>query len=89
MTQYNTLNVKLSNLQLNKLKSAKKKKNGTEVTLLMKDSSNWIGSSDDETDFPHKVLLTNRVEHIQKELKNSLGIKILQQILMEYKHMIQ
>ena len=55
----------------------------------MKDSSNLIGSSNDETDFPHKLLLTNRVAHIQKELKNSLGIKILQQILMEYKHMIQ
>ena len=31
LTQYNTLNVKLSNSQLNKLKSAMK--NGTEVTL--------------------------------------------------------
>ena len=31
MTQYNTLNVKLSNSQLNKLKSGTK--NGTEVTL--------------------------------------------------------
>ena len=31
MTQYNTLNIKLSNLQLNKLKSGIK--NGTEVTL--------------------------------------------------------
>ena len=31
MTQYNTLNIKLSNLQLNKLKSVIK--NGTEVTL--------------------------------------------------------
>ena len=31
MTQYSTLNVKLSNSQLNKLKSAMK--NGTEVTL--------------------------------------------------------
>ena len=31
MSQYNTLNVKLSNLQLNKLKSGMK--NGTEVTL--------------------------------------------------------
>ena len=30
MTQYNTLNVKLSNLQINKLKS--RIKNGTEVT---------------------------------------------------------
>ena len=31
MTQYNTLNVKLSHLQLNKLKSVTK--NGAEVTL--------------------------------------------------------
>ena len=31
MTKYNTLNVKLSNSQLNKLKSGMK--NGTEVTL--------------------------------------------------------
>ena len=31
MTQYNTLNVKLSKLQLSKLKSGTK--NGTEVTL--------------------------------------------------------
>ena len=31
MTQYNTLNIKLSNLQLNKLKSAMK--NETEITL--------------------------------------------------------
>ena len=33
MTQYNRLNVKLSNSQLNKLKSAKKKKNEIEVVL--------------------------------------------------------
>ena len=32
MTQYNTLNVKLSNFQLNKLKSGIK--NGTEVTFI-------------------------------------------------------
>ena len=38
MTQYNTLNVKLSNSPLNKLKSAIK--NGTEVTLNL--SSNLI-----------------------------------------------
>ena len=49
MTQYNTLNVKLSNSQLNKLKSAIK--NGTEVTLNL--SSNLIGSSNDEINFPH------------------------------------
>ena len=55
MTQYNTLNVKLSNLQLNKLKSAVK--NGTGVTLNL--SSNTIGDSNDEKDFPHNSLLTN------------------------------
>ena len=56
MTQYNTLNVKLSNLQLNKLKSGIKK--GTEVTLNL--SSNLIENSNDETNFPHKLLLTNK-----------------------------
>ena len=54
MTQYNSLNVKLSNSQLNKLKSAKKGE--TEVVLRL--SSNMIG--DNETNFPHKLLLTNR-----------------------------
>ena len=54
MTQYNSLNVKLSNLQLNKLKSAIK--NETEVVLRL--SSNMIG--DNETNFPHKLLLTKR-----------------------------
>ena len=56
MTQYNSLNVKLSNSQPNKLKSATK--NETDVVARL--SSNMIGSSDDETDFPHKLLLTNR-----------------------------
>ena len=54
MTQYNSLNVKLSNSQLNKFKSAMK--NETEVVLRL--SSNMIG--DDETSFPHKLLLTIR-----------------------------
>ena len=54
MTQYNSLNVKLSNSQLNKLKSAIK--NETEVVLRL--SSNMI--ADDETNCPHKLLLTNR-----------------------------
>ena len=54
MTQYNNLNVKLLNSQLNKLESEIKKK--TEVVLRL--SSNMIG--DDETNFPYKLLLTNR-----------------------------
>ena len=55
MTQYNTLNVKLSNPQLNKLKSAIK--NETEATLNL--SSNLIGTPNDKTYFPNKLFLTN------------------------------
>ena len=54
MTQCNSLNVKLSNSQLNKFKSAIKDE--TEVALRL--SSNMIG--DNETNFPHKLLLTKR-----------------------------
>ena len=67
MTHYNSLNVKLSNLQLNKLKSAIK--NETDVILRL--SSNMIGNSDDETNFPHKLLLTNRqVANLRKAFAN-------------------
>ena len=55
MTKYNTLNVKLSNSQLNKLKS--RIKNGTQVTLKL--SSNFVGNFNDEIIFPHKLLLNN------------------------------
>ena len=55
MTQYNTLNIKLSYSQLNKLKLGIK--NGTEVTL--KISSNVVGDPNYESNFPHKLLLTN------------------------------
>ena len=56
ITQYNRLNVKLSNSQLNKLKSAIK--NQSEVVIRL--SSNMIGSSHDKTNFWHKLSLTNR-----------------------------
>ena len=59
MIQYNTLNVTLSNSQLNKLKPGmlknQKLKNGTSVTLNL--SSNLIGNSSVGTNFPHKMLL--------------------------------
>ena len=55
MIQYKILNVKLSNLQLNKLKSGIK--NGTEVTLKL--ASNVIGDSNDENIFLQKLLLSN------------------------------
>ena len=56
MTQYNSLNVKLLNSQLNKIKSAIKNK----VEIVSGLSSNMIGNSDDETNFPHELLLSNR-----------------------------
>ena len=56
MTQYNSLNVKLSNSQPNKLMSAIKNK--TEIILIL--SSNMIGNSDDENNFSHELLYTNR-----------------------------
>ena len=71
MTQYNSLNVKLSNSQLNKFKSVIK--NETEVALRL--SSNMIG--DNETDFPHKLSLTNRqVANILKVFANNSSANI-------------
>ena len=68
MTQYNSLNVKLSNSQLNKLKSGKK--NGIDVTLNL--SSNVAGDSNDETNFPHKLLLTDtQVLRLHKAFANN------------------
>ena len=57
----------MSNPQLNKLKSAIK--NRTEVTLNL--SSNLIGNSNDETNFPHNLLLTDtHVSKIRKVITN-------------------
>ena len=73
MTQYNSLNVTLSNSQLNNLKLAIK--NETDVILRL--SSNIIGSSDDETNFPNKLLLTNRqVANLPKSFANHTSTDI-------------
>ena len=71
MTQYNSLNVKLSNSQLNKLKSAIR--NETEVVLRL--LSNMIGYN--ERNFPHKLLLSNRkVANLRKAFANYLSADI-------------
>ena len=71
MTQYNSLNVKLSYSQLNKFKSAIK--NETDVVLRL--SSNMIG--DNEANFPHKLLLTNtQVSNLHKAFANNLSADI-------------
>ena len=72
MTQYNSLNVKLSNSELKNLSAIK---NETEVVLRL--SSNMVGNSDDETNFPHKLLLTNRqVSNLRKAFANHLSADI-------------
>ena len=73
MTQYNTSNVKLSNSQLEKLKSGIK--NGAEVTL--KFSSKVVGASNDENNFPHKLLLINtQVSKLRKVFANNSSANI-------------
>ena len=68
MTQYNRLNVKLSNSQLNKLKFAKK--NETEVVLRLSPST--IGDSNDEANFSYELLLTDRqISSIRKAFSNN------------------
>ena len=71
MTQYNSLNAKLSNSELNKLKSAIE--TGLEVVLRL--SSNMIG--DNESNFPYKLLLTNRqVSNLRRAFENYLSADI-------------
>ena len=73
MTQYNSLNVKLSNSQLNKLKSSIK----NETNVVLRISSNMVSNSNDNTNFPHELLLTNRqVANICKAFANHSSIDI-------------
>ena len=70
MTDYNSLNVKLSNSHLNKSKLALK--NETEVVLTL--SSKMIGRFNDESNFQDKLLLTNRqVGNLRKAFTNDLS----------------
>ena len=73
MTQYNSLNVKLTNLQLNKLKSAIKNETGVILRL----SANMVGNSDNQSNFPNKLLLTNRqVANLRKAFANHTSTDI-------------
>ena len=73
MAQYNRLNVNLSNSQFNKLKSAIT--NETDVVIRL--SPNMIADSNDETNFPHELLLTDRqVSGIRKAFSNNSSVDI-------------
>ena len=71
MTQYNGLNVKLSNSEFNKLKPAIKNK--SEVVLRI----NEIMIADNETNFPRKLLLTDKqISNIRKAFANNSSADI-------------
>ena len=73
MTQYNSLNVKLSNSQINKLKSAI----ANETDMILRLSLNMVGNSNNETNFPHKLLLTNRqILSLRKTFNNHTSADI-------------
>ena len=73
MAQYNRLNVNLSNSQFNKLKSAIT--NETDVVIRL--SPNMIADSNDETNFPHELLLTDRqISGIRKAFSNNSSVDI-------------
>ena len=73
MSRYNTLNVKLSNSELNKLKSGIK--NGTKITLNL--SSIMPDNSYDDTSFPCKLFLTDaQVSRLRKAFANNLPANI-------------
>lgn len=69
-TQYNSIKVKLSNPQLDKLKLATKNTRGRALGLL----SNIIGKSNNEINIQHKLLPTNRqVSNHYKVVLNNLS----------------
>ena len=73
MPQYNRVNVKLSNSQLNKLKSTIKNESDVVIRL----SPNMIGDSNNKINFPHELLLTNRqVSSIRKAFANNSSVDI-------------
>ena len=57
----------MSNSQINKLKPGIK--NGTEVTLKL--SSNVVSDSNDENNFPHKLLINTQVSKLREAFVNS------------------
>ena len=66
-------NVKLSDSQVKELKSAIKNK----IELVLRLSSNMIGNCNDETNFPHKLLLTDKqAENLRTDFANNLSTDI-------------
>ena len=71
MSQYDTLNVKLSLSQLNKLNTGIKKWYSSNLNL----SSNTVGNSNGETDSPHALLLTDTQVSAISKVYSFISIK--------------
>ena len=73
MAQYSSLNTKLSNSQLNNLKSVTE----DEAKVVLRLSSNVIGHSDDKINLSHNLLITDRqVANLRKAFANNLSTDI-------------
>ena len=73
MSQYSSVNVKLLNSQLNKLKSPIKNENDVVIRL----SPSMIGDSNDKGNSPHELLLTDKqVSSIRKAFSNNSSLDI-------------
>ena len=74
MTQHNSLNAKLSDLQRNQLKQAIKNKTETVLRL----SSNMIRNPNDKTNFTHKLLFNTQIANLRKTFadKSSIDIRL-------------
>ena len=73
MTQYDILNVKLSNSQLDKLKSGIR----YVAWAVLNFSSNVIGNSNDKTNFSHKLSLTDlQVSRLPEVIANGSSASI-------------
>ena len=69
MVEYNTVNVKLSNSQLNKLESAVKSKQGTTLRIV---AEMFSGNN-----LPHELLLTSRqITKLRNNIENNLQTDI-------------
>ena len=86
MIQYNTVNIKVSNSKQNKLKS--EVKNGIKVALNV--SSNVVNDSNDETDFPRKLLLTNTpLSRLCKAFVNGCSLTNVKLLRTQLSKMVQ
>ena len=69
MTRYNSINIKISNLQVEKRKSAKNRA-GVTLRLLIKRTES------SETDFAHELLLKHKLQKLCKVLADNLPAEV-------------